>query len=90
MKTYHQYQTDSKQAEDALKKVQSQKAKVEQQLSGKSLHGSRKFKKIEKLKEEVSDLCLELTSSHGWVTCLNPVSHRPNHFLQELFNNKYS
>ncbi|KAL4227144.1 SLIT-ROBO Rho GTPase-activating protein 1 [Mactra antiquata] len=52
MKTYHQYQNDSKQAEEALKKVQSQKAKVEQQLSGKSLTGSRKFKKIEKLGEE--------------------------------------
>ena len=53
MKTYHQYQTESKQAEEALKKVQSQKAKVEQQLSGKSLSGSRKFKKIEKLEDEV-------------------------------------
>ncbi|XP_053377967.1 SLIT-ROBO Rho GTPase-activating protein 1-like isoform X3 [Mercenaria mercenaria] len=55
MKTYHQYQTDSKQAEEGLKKVQSQKAKVEQQLSGKSLSGSRKFKKIEKLEDEKQD-----------------------------------
>jgi hypothetical protein len=45
---------ESKQAEEALKKVQSQKAKVEQQLSGKSLSGSRKFKKIEKLEDEVN------------------------------------
>lgn len=52
MKTYHQYQTDSKQAEEALRKVQSQKSKVEQQLSGKSLSTSRKFKKIEKQEDE--------------------------------------
>lgn len=54
MKTYHQYQIESKTAEEALKKVQSQKAKIEQQLSGKSLSGSRKFKKIEKQEEEVT------------------------------------
>ena len=53
MKTYHQYQMDSKQAEESLKKVQSHKAKVEQQLSGKSLSGSRKFRKIEKQEDEV-------------------------------------
>ncbi|XP_052282439.1 SLIT-ROBO Rho GTPase-activating protein 1-like isoform X2 [Dreissena polymorpha] len=52
MKTYHSYQQESKSAEEALKKVQSQKAKVEQQLSGKSLSTSRKFKKIEKQEDE--------------------------------------
>ena len=58
MKTYHQYQQDSKQAEEALRKVQSQKSKVEQQLSGKSLTGSRKFKKIEKQEDEVRVMSL--------------------------------
>ena len=53
MKTYHQYQQESKQAEEALRKVQSQKSKVETQLSGKSLTTSRKFKKIEKQEDEV-------------------------------------
>ncbi|WAR26158.1 SRGP3-like protein [Mya arenaria] len=55
MKTYHQYQQESKTAEEALKKVQSQKSKVEQQLSGKSLSSSRKFKKIEKQEDEKKD-----------------------------------
>ena len=60
MKTYHQYQQDSKQAEEALRKVQSQKSKVEQQLSGKSLTSSRKFKKIEKQEDEVRVMSLGL------------------------------
>jgi len=60
MKTYHQYQIESKTAEEALKKVQSQKAKIEQQLSGKSLTSSRKFKKIEKQEEEVRSLRMRL------------------------------
>ncbi|KAL3852225.1 hypothetical protein ACJMK2_015896 [Sinanodonta woodiana] len=52
MKTYQQYQVEAVTAEDALKKVQSQRGKVEQQLSGKTLTGSRKFKRIEKQEDE--------------------------------------
>lgn len=68
MKTYHQYQIESKTAEEALKKVQSQKAKIEQQLSGKSLSGSRKFKKIEKQEDEVGELFSAFLLT-GWSCC---------------------
>jgi len=39
-----------------LQKVQSQKAKLEQQLTGKVLSSSRKFKKMEKQEEEVGGM----------------------------------
>lgn len=61
MKTYHQYQVESKTAEEALKKVQSQKAKIEQQLTGKTLSSSRKFKKIEKQEDEVR-VCIAMVT----------------------------
>lgn len=69
MKTYHQYQIESKTAEEALKKVQSQKAKIEQQLSGKSLSGSRKFKKIEKQEDEVGKVFSTFFFLTGWSSC---------------------
>lgn len=52
MKTYHIYQNESKQAELKLKNVESQKQKVEQQLSGKNTT-SRKLKGLERQAEKV-------------------------------------
>ena len=44
MKTYHAYQSDSKSAEAKLNAVETQKAKLEQQLAGKNLTSNRKLK----------------------------------------------
>ncbi|KAK7503696.1 hypothetical protein BaRGS_00005235, partial [Batillaria attramentaria] len=51
MKTYHIYQAEAKQAEVKLRSVESQKAKVEQQLSGKNTT-SRKLKGLERQAEK--------------------------------------
>ncbi|XP_048257474.1 SLIT-ROBO Rho GTPase-activating protein 1-like isoform X4 [Haliotis rufescens] len=51
MKTYHIYQSESKQAESKLRSVESQKMKVEQQLSGKNTT-SRKLKGLERQAEK--------------------------------------
>ncbi|XP_025107166.1 SLIT-ROBO Rho GTPase-activating protein 3-like isoform X1 [Pomacea canaliculata] len=51
MKTYHIYQADAKQAELKLRSVESQKTKVEQQLSGKN-STSRKLKGLERQAEK--------------------------------------
>ncbi|BFZ10566.1 hypothetical protein BsWGS_13608 [Bradybaena similaris] len=51
MKTYHLYQNESKQAEMKLRNVESQKQKVEQQLSGKNTT-SRKLKGLERQAEK--------------------------------------
>lgn len=51
MKTYHIYQAEAKQAEVKLRGVESQKAKVEQQLSGKNTT-SRKLKGLERQAEK--------------------------------------
>ncbi|XP_076448200.1 SLIT-ROBO Rho GTPase-activating protein 1-like isoform X3 [Babylonia areolata] len=47
MKTYHKYQAEAKHAEGKLRSVESQKNKVEQQLSGKNT-SSRKLKGLER------------------------------------------
>jgi hypothetical protein len=52
MKTYHIYQAEAKQAEVKLRNVEQQKAKVEQQLSGKNTT-SRKLKGLERQSEKV-------------------------------------
>ncbi|XP_041347523.1 SLIT-ROBO Rho GTPase-activating protein 1-like isoform X3 [Gigantopelta aegis] len=52
MKTYHAYQSESKQAETKLRSVEGQKLKVEQQLSGKNLTSSRKLKRLEREAEK--------------------------------------
>lgn len=52
MKTYHIYQADAKQAEVKLRSVESQKAKVESQLSGKNTSTSRKLKGLERQAEK--------------------------------------
>ncbi|KAL5014667.1 hypothetical protein ScPMuIL_008937 [Solemya velum] len=46
MKTYHTYQSESKQAESKLKAVELQKQKLEQQLSAKSQNTSKKLKSL--------------------------------------------
>ncbi|CAG5119867.1 unnamed protein product [Candidula unifasciata] len=51
MKTYHLYQNESKQAELKLRNVESQKQKVEQQLSSKNTT-SRKLKGLERQAEK--------------------------------------
>ncbi|ESO99728.1 hypothetical protein LOTGIDRAFT_141691, partial [Lottia gigantea] len=51
MKTYHAYQSESKQAEQKLRNVESQKNKVEQQLTGKNT-SSRKLKGLERQAEK--------------------------------------
>ena len=56
MKTYHIYQAEAKQAEAKLRNVESQKAKVEQQLSGKNTT-SRKLKGLERQAEKVGICC---------------------------------
>lgn len=52
MKTYHSYQSDSKTAEAKLKAVESQKAKLEQQLTGKNLTNNRKLKSFNRQTEK--------------------------------------
>ena len=56
MKTYHAYQSESKQAESKLRSVESQKNKVEQQLSGKNITSSRKLKGLERQAEKVQHI----------------------------------
>jgi SLIT-ROBO Rho GTPase activating protein len=53
MKTYHDYQSESKQAEAKLKYVQSQKPKYEKQRSKK------KLKQYEKQVEKVSQILIQ-------------------------------
>lgn len=54
MKTYHTYQTESKQAESKLKTVEDQKSKLEQQLAGKNMANNRKLKTFIRQTEKVS------------------------------------
>lgn len=53
MKTYHAYQSDSKSAEAKLNAVETQKAKLEQQLAGKNLTSNRKLKAFYRQTEKV-------------------------------------
>ena len=53
MKTYHTYQTESKQAESKLRSVELQKSKLEQQLSGKNVSNNRKMKSFTRQTEKV-------------------------------------
>lgn len=53
MKTYHAYQSDSKSAEAKLKTVETQKAKLEQQLAGKNATSNRKLKSFNRQTEKV-------------------------------------
>ncbi|XP_071121830.1 SLIT-ROBO Rho GTPase-activating protein 3-like isoform X3 [Mytilus edulis] len=52
MKTYHAYQSDSKSAEAKLKTVETQKAKLEQQLAGKNATSNRKLKSFNRQTEK--------------------------------------
>lgn len=54
MKTYHTYQTESKQSESKLRTVESQKSKLEQQLQGKNVSSNRKLKSFMRQTEKVS------------------------------------
>jgi len=54
MKTYHTYQTESKQAEAKLQAAETQKSKLEQQLSDKNVSNNRKLKSFHRQTEKVS------------------------------------
>lgn len=90
MKTYHIYQADAKQAELKLRSVESQKTKVEQQLSGKN-STSRKLKGLERQAEKVVFhfppsffSSLPLCHHSPAPPCTAPQQHEP---LQHVNNN---
>lgn len=66
MKTYHTYQTESKQAESKLRTVECQKNKLEQQLAGKNISSNKKLKSWIRQTEKVRFLLAikNISSNH--------------------------
>ncbi|XP_056000092.1 SLIT-ROBO Rho GTPase-activating protein 1-like isoform X8 [Ostrea edulis] len=75
MKTYHTYQTESKQAESKLRTVECQKNKLEQQLAGKNISSNKKLKswirQTEKKQNKYSENKLKaLKSRNDYLLCI--------------------
>ncbi|BFZ08300.1 hypothetical protein BsWGS_11339 [Bradybaena similaris] len=87
MKTYHIYQNESKQAELKLKNVESQKQKVEQQLSGKNTT-SRKLKGLErqaeKKQQKYTDNKLKaLKARNDYLLCIDAANAAINKYFSD-------
>ncbi|XP_013083230.2 SLIT-ROBO Rho GTPase-activating protein 1-like isoform X3 [Biomphalaria glabrata] len=87
MKTYHQYQNESKQAELKLRNVESQKVKVEQQLSGKNT-SSRKLKglerQFEKKQQKYADNKLKaLKARNDYLLCIDAANAAINKYFSD-------
>ncbi|XP_059167757.1 SLIT-ROBO Rho GTPase-activating protein 1-like isoform X4 [Physella acuta] len=87
MKTYHLYQNESKQAELKLKNVESQKQKVEQQLSGKN-SSSRKLKglerQVEKKQQKYADNKLKaLKARNDYLLCIDAANAAINKYFSD-------
>ncbi|KAH9512475.1 SLIT-ROBO Rho GTPase-activating protein 3 [Bulinus truncatus] len=87
MKTYHLYQNESKQAELKLRNVESQKLKVEQQLSGKNT-SSRKLKglerQFEKKQQKYADNKLKaLKARNDYLLCIDAANAAINKYFSD-------
>ncbi|XP_076469342.1 SLIT-ROBO Rho GTPase-activating protein 1-like [Babylonia areolata] len=87
MKTYHMYQAEAKQAEVKLRSVESQKTKVEQQLSGKNTT-SRKLRglqrQVEKKEQKYTENNLKaLKARNDYLLCIEAANSAINKYFSD-------
>ncbi|XP_069141663.1 SLIT-ROBO Rho GTPase-activating protein 1-like isoform X3 [Argopecten irradians] len=88
MKTYHTYQSESKQAEAKLKAVETQKSKLELQLSGKNVSNNRKLKSFtrqtEKRQAKYSENKLKaLKARNDYLLCIEAANAAINKYFSD-------
>ncbi|KAJ8302227.1 hypothetical protein KUTeg_021214 [Tegillarca granosa] len=88
MKTYHTYQTESKQSEAKLRTVESQKSKLEQQLQGKNVSSNRKLKSFirqtEKRQNKYSENKLKaLKARNDYLLCIDSANGAINKYFSD-------
>jgi SLIT-ROBO Rho GTPase activating protein len=90
MKTYHNYQTDCKEAEKKLRAAENQRIKIQQTIPKEKLERSKKYKLIEKevlkRKNKYTDARLKaLKAKNEYQLCLeasNTTIHK--YFVEDL------
>ncbi|ODM95340.1 SLIT-ROBO Rho GTPase-activating protein 1 [Orchesella cincta] len=85
MKTYHNYQTETRVAEAKLKLVEAQKSKLEQQIPKEKLDKSKKMKLVEKEVQKRTHKFKSQKAKNEYILCMDAANAAvQKYFMEDL------